>query len=119
MNDGILQIGGVPVVIRRLDNLDAGGLRDFADRLKNRLKSCIIVLGAAQGDKALLLAGVTDDLVKKIDAVTLIRRISGAIGGGGGGRPDLAQAGGKKPENIEKALKDAEIFVEKILSGGA
>jgi len=119
INDGISEIGGVSVVIRRLDNLDAGGLRDFADRLKNRLKSCIIVLGAAQGDKALLLAGVTDDLVKKIDAVTLIRQISGAIGGGGGGRPDLAQAGGKKPENIEKALKDAEIFVEKMLSGGA
>jgi alanyl-tRNA synthetase len=117
INDNIKKIEGVPVVIRRLDNLDAGGLRDFADRLKNRLKSCIIVLGAAQGDKALLLAGVTDDLVKKIDAVTLIRHISGAIGGGGGGRPDLAQAGGKKPENIEKALKDAEIFVEKILSG--
>jgi len=118
-DDGISEIGGVSVVIRRLDNLDAGGLRDFADRLKNKLKSCIIVLGAAQRDKALLLAGVTDDLVKKIDAVTLIRRISGAIGGSGGGRPDLAQAGGKKPENIEKALKDAEIFVEKILSGGA
>jgi alanyl-tRNA synthetase len=119
INDGISEIGGISVVIRRLDNLDAGGLRDFADRLKNRLKSCIIVLGAAQGDKALLLAGVTDDLVKKIDAVTLIRQISGVIGGGGGGRPDLAQAGGKKPENIEKALKDAEIFVEKMLSGGA
>lgn len=109
-------INGVQVVIKRLDNLDAGGLRDFSDRLKNRLKSCIIVLGAAQGDKALLLTAVSGDLTGKADAVLLIRQISGAIGGGGGGRSDLAQAGGKKPENLDKALKDAEAAIEKMLS---
>lgn len=118
-DEEVKTIGGVSTVIKRLDNLDAGGLRDFSDRLKNRLKSCIIVLGTAQGEKALLLAGVSSDLTGRVDAVSLIKQISGEIGGSGGGRADLAQAGGKKPENIDKALKDAEAVIENMLSSKA
>jgi len=111
------KIGGVNVVIKRLDHLDAAGLREYSDRLKNRLKSCIIVLGAKNGGKALLTTSVSGDLTGKIDAVSLIRSISGAVGGGGGGRPDMAQAGGKKPEKLDEALSHAEKILKNKLEG--
>ncbi|MBN2134751.1 MAG: alanine--tRNA ligase [Acidobacteria bacterium] len=112
-SDGeVKEVNGVKVFINRLDHLDAGGLRDFSDRLKNKHKSCIIILGASKGDKALMVASVSKDLSSKIDAVSLINKVSKAIEGGGGGRPDMAQAGGKKPENLDLALKNSEKIIE-------
>jgi alanyl-tRNA synthetase len=111
-DEDVKEINGVKVFINRLDHLDAGGLRDFTDRLKNKHKSCIIILGASKGDKALMVAGVSKDLSGKIDAVSLINKISKVIEGGGGGRPDMAQAGGKKPENLDLALKNSEKIIE-------
>ncbi len=68
------------------------------------MKSGIIVLGAVSGKKALLISIVTNDLTKKYQAGKIIKEIAGIVGGGGGGRPDMAQAGGSKPENLDKAL---------------
>jgi len=112
----IKEIAGVKTVIRRLDQLDMDGLRNFSDRLKNRLKSCIIVLGAAKDDKASLIVSVSKDLTGRANAVSLIRKIAKYIEGGGGGRPDMAQAGGKNPGNLNQALKEAERILEEELT---
>lgn len=84
--------------------------------LKKKAKSAAIVLGFADGDKVTLLAGVTDDLVKKgLKADDIVRVIAPIVEGGGGGRPQMAQAGGKKPEKIEEALAKAkELINEKL-----
>jgi alanyl-tRNA synthetase len=115
-DDEVKDIVGVKVFIKRLDHLDAGGLRDFSDRLKNKHKSCIIVLGASKGDKALMVTSVSKDLSEKIDAVDLIKKIAKAIEGGGGGRRDMAQAGGKRPENLDLALKNSEKIIEEEIN---
>jgi alanyl-tRNA synthetase len=84
--------------------------------LKKKAKSAVIVLAFAEGDKATLLAGVTDDLVGKgIKAGDIIKQIAPIVDGGGGGRPQMAQAGGKNPDKIPDALaKAAEIINEKL-----
>ncbi len=93
------------------------GQRAAVDMLKKKAKSAVIVLGFPDGEKATLLSGVTDDLVKKISASEILKQISPIIEGGGGGRPDMAQAGGKKPKKIDDALaKAAEIIKEKLKS---
>ena len=83
--------------------------------LKKKAPSSVIVLGFAEGDKATLFAAVTDDLVSKIGAADLLRQISPIIDGGGGGRPNMAQAGGKKPDKLDDAIaKAAEIIKTKL-----
>ena len=85
--------------------------------LKTKAKSAVIVLGFAEGEKATLLAAVTDDMVKSISASDILKQISPIIEGGGGGRPNMAQAGGKKPEKLDEALaKAAELITAKFKS---
>ena len=101
--------------------LSAGGIdqaRDAIDMLKKKAKSAAIVLGLAEGkDKAMLLCGVTDDLVKKgLKAGDIIKQIAPIVGGGGGGRPQMAQAGGKNPAKLKEALKKAEELIKEKLS---
>jgi len=79
----------------------------MADRLRDRIKSGVIVLGSAQGDRALLLAAVTKDLAGRYHAGDIIKRLAPLVGGGGGGRPDFAQAGGKDPAKLDEALAAA------------
>ena len=80
-------------------------LRTMADDLKQKLDSGIIVLGSAQNDKVNIIAGVTKDLIKKgYHAGKLVKEVASRCGGGGGGRPDMAQAGGKNPEQLDAAL---------------
>jgi len=80
-------------------------LRDLADTMLNRIKSGIVVLGARKNGKAFLVAKVSKELTSKYKAKDLIRNISGIIGGGGGGKDEIAEAGGSKPENLPEALK--------------
>jgi alanyl-tRNA synthetase len=79
-------------------------LRDFGDKLRDRLQSGIILLGSKTGDKAMLLCLVTKDLTGKYDAGKIVKEIAPIVGGSGGGRQDMAQAGGTKPENLQQAL---------------
>jgi alanyl-tRNA synthetase len=98
------QINGVAVISARVDGLDAEGLRAVADRLRERLGSGVVVVGSAQGDKVNLVAAVTKDLTKRFQAGKLVQEVAKVVGGGGGGRPDLAQAGGKDAAKLDEAL---------------
>jgi len=98
------RVNGVSVIAARVDNVDDKGLREMADRLREKLGSGIVVLGTVRGDKALLLAAVTKDLASRYGAGQIIKRIAPVVGGGGGGRPDLAQAGGPDVGRLDEAL---------------
>jgi alanyl-tRNA synthetase len=97
-------VNGIKVVAARLDGADAKALRDAADQLKDRLGSGVVVLGAVEGEKVHLVAGVTKDLTATLKAGDLIRPVAELVGGRGGGRADFAQAGGNKPEAVDQAL---------------
>jgi alanyl-tRNA synthetase len=110
------KIGPVSVVVGRLSAVSAEQAREAVDMLKKKAKSAVIVIGLAEDGNATLLAGVTDDLIAKgLKAGDIVKEIAPLIGGGGGGRPQMAQAGGKNPEKIDDALaKAAEIIKEKL-----
>jgi len=115
-----IEAGGMKLtlVASELDGADAQTLRAFVDDQKNRIKTGgVIVAGARQGDKALVAVGVTDDMTKKIQAGKIIKEVAGIVGGGGGGRPDFAQAGGKNPEKLPEALDAAPEIIRKLLKG--
>ena len=87
-------------------------LRDLADRFKDKLGSGIVVLGSAIGEKALLIVGVTKDLAGRYHAGKIVGPLAAEVGGGGGGRPDMAQAGGTKPAQLDQALAKAVEIVK-------
>ncbi|MGI2191600.1 alanine--tRNA ligase [Shewanella baltica] len=97
-------VNGVNVLIKKLDGIEASSLRGLQDELKQKLKSAIIVLGTAQEGKVNLIAGVSNDLIGKVKAGELVAMVAAQVGGKGGGRPDMAQAGGSQPENLDAAL---------------
>jgi alanyl-tRNA synthetase len=101
------QVNGITVLATKVEGLDDKGLREMADRLRDRMQSGVIVLAAAQGEKAMLLAAVTKDLVGRFHAGNIIKRLAPIVGGGGGGRPDFAQAGGKDPSKLDAAVAAA------------
>jgi alanyl-tRNA synthetase len=113
------KIGGASVIIGRLSTTSVEQARGAIDMLKKKAKSAAIVLGFADNGKATLLAGVTNDLVKKgLKAGEVVKQIAPIIDGGGGGRAQMAHAGGKKPEKINEALaKAAELIKGKLKSG--
>jgi alanyl-tRNA synthetase len=98
------EVAGVKVLAARVDELDGKGLRELADQLRDRLGSGVIVLGAASEGKASLLVAVTADLTARFSAGELIRPLAEQVGGKGGGRPELAQAGGTRPDGLAAAL---------------
>ncbi|HEY3460515.1 MAG TPA: DHHA1 domain-containing protein, partial [Casimicrobiaceae bacterium] len=95
----------------KLEGADAKTLRDTMDQLKNKLKSSAIVLAASEGEKVSLIAGVTADLIAKIKAGELVNHVATQVGGKGGGRPDMAQAGGTNPSALPKALQSVPQWV--------
>ncbi len=108
------QVKGISVLARRLEGLSIDELRTRADALKERLGSGVVVLGAVAEGKALLVAAVSQDLAGRVPADRLIREIAPLIGGGGGGRSDFAQAGGKRADQLERALEQSYQAVEKL-----
>ncbi len=98
------EVAGVRVLAARVDAADPKLLRDTVDRLKDKLGSAVIVLGAARDDKVSLIVGVTKDVTARVHAGTLIGELAVQVGGKGGGRPDLAQAGGTDPAALDAAL---------------
>ena len=97
-------INGIHVLARKLDGADPKTLRDTVDQLKSKLGTAVIVLGTVKGDKVSLVAGVTKDSMDKVQAGDLINYVAQQVGGRGGGRPDLAQAGGNNPSALQSAL---------------
>jgi len=111
-----VEIDGIKVLAARLDGADAQTLRDTLDQLKNKLGSAAVVLGAVSGDKVSIVAGVTRDQTDRIKAGELVNAVASQVGGKGGGRPDMAQAGGNQPENLDAALKSVAQWVSGRLS---
>lgn len=111
-----VEIDGVKVLAVNLEGVDSKSLRDTMDQLKNKLGSAIILLATSEGNKVSLCAGVTKDQVKRIKAGDLVNMVAAQVGGKGGGRPDMAMAGGSKPENIESALASVNAWVEQQLT---
>ena len=100
-----LDIEGVKVITKNINGMDVNGLRQLGDTIRDKMGSVVVVLGSVQEDKVLLLAMATKDLVTKgVHAGNIIREVAKMTGGGGGGRPDMAQAGGKDPEKLNDAL---------------
>ncbi len=97
-------IDGAQAIAGQVAYADAKAMRTMVDDLRNRMGSGVVCLACASGDKALLAIGVTKDLTDRLKAGDLIREVAGVVGGGGGGRPDFAQAGGKDPSKIDAAL---------------
>lgn len=109
-------VAGVSVHVQRTDGLDVNGMRALADQLRDKLKSGVIALGAATGDgKVSLLVVVTKDLIGRLKAGELIKVMAEEVGGSGGGRPEMAQAGGKDPAKLDAALEKVFGLVERAL----
>ncbi len=109
-------IAGIQVHVQRTDGLDVSGMRALADQLRDKLKSGVVALGAATEDgKVSLLVVVTKDLIGKLNAGDLIKVMAAEVGGTGGGRPDMAQAGGKDPAKLDVALEKVFGLVEHML----
>ncbi|MEE8540710.1 MAG: alanine--tRNA ligase [Desulfobacterales bacterium] len=114
IEDGLKTINGVRVLSKTVSVDTPAALRDLADKFKDRIKSGVIVLGAKVGLKVFLIAVVTRDLVDRYHAGRIVNEIAATVGGKGGGRPDMAQAGGAKPENLEQALQKVYEVIEGV-----
>ena len=110
-----VDIGGLKVLAARLDGADTRVLRETLDQLKNKLGSAAVVLAAVDGDKVSLVAGVTKDRTGQIKAGELVNMVALRVGGKGGGRPDMAQAGGNQPANLDAALRAVPDWVRERL----
>ena len=114
---GAVDVGGVMVLATRVEGADAGALRAAVDQLKSRLGSAIVVLGSVAADsKVVLVAGVTPDQTGRVKAGELIGAVAAQVGGKGGGRPDFAQAGGSKPQDLDAALASVTPWVRARLA---
>ncbi|MES9929492.1 MAG: DHHA1 domain-containing protein, partial [Candidatus Thiodiazotropha sp. 6PDIVS] len=105
-------VGEVQVLAANLEGTDPKSLRETMDQLKNKLGSAVILLTAVAGDKVSLVAGVTKDLTGEMKAGDLVKLAAEQVGGKGGGRPDMAQAGGSNPDAIPEALALVEPWVK-------
>ncbi|MBN8743381.1 MAG: alanine--tRNA ligase [Thiomonas arsenitoxydans] len=110
-----ITMGSTAVLLARMDGLDAKGLREAVDRIKSKLKTAVVLLASAEGDKVQLAAGVSADRVGQIKAGDLVSAAAQAVGGKGGGRPDFAMAGGTQPERIDAALAQAKSLLQQRL----
>lgn len=110
----VREIHGVKVLIKKYENKDGSSLRDIIDKVKNKLGSCIVILGS-DNKKAIFTVGVTKDLTSKVKAGDLVKELAIIAGGNGGGRPDFAQAGGKDGTKVREALNKAEEILRERL----
>jgi len=106
-----VDIKGLKVLSARLEGADAKTLRDTMDKLKDKLKTAVIVLAAVEGDKVQIAAGVTSDSTGKVKAGELVNFVASQVGGKGGGKADMAMAGGTEPAKIDAALASVQAWV--------
>ncbi|MGH9492158.1 MAG: DHHA1 domain-containing protein, partial [Terriglobales bacterium] len=113
--DQVRVVSGVKVLAQRVENLDRPQMRTLVDNLRQKLGSGVVVLGAAADGKVSLIVGVTKDLAERVPAGKIIGPVAKKVGGSGGGRPDLAEAGGKDPEALDAALAEVYTVVQSLL----
>jgi alanyl-tRNA synthetase len=111
------EVDGVRLIARRIDDISGGDLRNLADTFRSKLKSGVVVLGSVTDSKVTLLTAVTKDLLDRVNANTLINKLAPIVGGKGGGKPDLAQAGGKDPGKLNEAIDHAPQALREVLAG--
>jgi alanyl-tRNA synthetase len=111
------KVGGVTVVIADVPGVEAGGMREIIDLIRRKTSPAAILLASAGEDKVTIIAGITRDLVERgLSSGEWIKSAAEAVGGRGGGKPDMAQAGGKHPNKVPAALEAARASIEKLLS---
>jgi alanyl-tRNA synthetase len=115
VTENIKEVRGIKVLAHRVDNLERGQMRTLVDQLRDRVGSGVVVLGSATNGNVSLIVGVTKDLTSRIQAGKVIGPVAQKVGGKGGGRPDLAEAGGKDPGALDVALGDVYGVVEALL----
>ena len=114
----VAEVKGVKLLATKVDGVDMNGLRDLGDQLKAKLGEGVIVLVSGMDNKVNLVAMATEGaMAKGAHAGNLIKGIAGLVGGGGGGRPNMAQAGGKDPAGIDKAIAEAKVVLEGQIHG--
>ncbi len=116
IGDQIKDVKGVKVLAHRVDNLERGQMRTLVDQLREKIGSGVVVLGSASNGNVSLIVGVTKDLTARVQAGKVIAPVAQKVGGKGGGRPDLAEAGGKDASALDAALDEAYAVVESLLS---
>ena len=114
--DTSIDVSGVKLLARRADEISGGDLRNLADELRTKIKSGVVVIGSFSDGKVTLLTAVTKDLVDRVTATSLIQKLAPIVGGKGGGKPDLAQAGGKDADKLDAALDQAPEALRQLLS---
>jgi alanyl-tRNA synthetase len=114
--ENVREVKGVKVLATRADNLERSQLRTLIDNLRNKLGSGVVVLGSVSDGKVALIVGVTKDLTSRVQAGKIIAEVAKKVGGSGGGRPDMAEAGGKDPAALDSALAESYSVVEGLLS---
>jgi alanyl-tRNA synthetase len=114
--EDIVDVGGVKLARRKVADLDKDALRGLADSLKAKIKTGVVVLASANDGKVQIVVAVTPDLISKVKAGQVVKEIAPIVGGGGGGRPDFAEAGGKLPDKIDEMLAAAEAVITKLLA---
>jgi len=114
-NENVRDIRGVKVLAHRVDNLERAQMRTLVDQLRDKLGSGVVVLGSASDGRVALIVGVTKDLTSRVQAGKVIGPVAQKVGGSGGGRPDMAEAGGKNPEALDAALAGVYDVVAELL----
>jgi len=113
--ENVREVKGVKVLATRADNLERTQLRTLVDNLRNKLGSGVVVMGSVADGKVALIVGVTKDLTGRVQAGKIIAEVAKKVGGSGGGRPDMAEAGGKDAAALDSALAESYGVVEALL----
>jgi alanyl-tRNA synthetase len=111
----IVEVAGVKLARRKVSDLEKGALRTLADSLKAQIQSGVVVIASANSDKVQMVVAVTPNLTSRIKAGQIVKEIAPIVGGGGGGRPDFAEAGGKQPDKIDEMLQAVHGVVARLL----
>src|SRR6185503_9443108 len=114
--DDTVEVSGVKLARRKVAELDKNALRGLADSLKAQIKSGVVVLASANDGKVQIVVAVTADLTGRLKAGQIVKEIAPIVGGGGGGRPDFAEAGGKQPDKIDEMLDRSRAVVAALLA---
>jgi len=114
-DENVRDVKGIKVLAHRADNLDRNQLRTLVDNFRNKLGTGVVIIGSVTEGKVAVIVGVTKDLTAKLQAGKIVGQVAQKVGGSGGGRPDMAEAGGKNPEALDEALRDSYSVVEALI----